>query len=251
MNAKEPLQPTEHPGRVTALTGVTSAASVNSMHSMVSTAALRMKSQFGFIRFTLTGAICALFAGCLFKPTTIPTRSFVLTPVSASEHPSGATKHLPIGVGLVKMPPYLMKTPMAVRHNANEITYLEDSLWAEHLDNSFQRALAANLAALLPTDQVRLSVWQRDEVALAVYVAVEQFDIDIQGCGTLIAWWRIITPGTGRVIKSGQSRFNRQGPPPYADPQTMAATLSELTGEFSQTLADAIRESVPAGVAGN
>ncbi len=210
-----------------------------------------MKSRARFVCLTLAGAVGALLAGCLFNANTVATRSFVLSPMPALTNASAATRHLALGVGMVKMPPYLMKNPMAVRNSAGEITYLENSLWAERLDNSFQRALADNLAALLPTDQIRLSVWQRQEVALAVYVVVEQFDVDAKGRGTLIAWWRITTPGAGKVLKSGQSRLNRQGPSPYANPQTMAATLSDLAGEFSQMLAGAIRETAPAGGAGN
>jgi len=39
----------------------------------------------------------------------------------------------------------------------------------------FQRELAANLATVSPTDQVRLSAWQRADIAAEVYVSIEQF----------------------------------------------------------------------------
>jgi uncharacterized lipoprotein YmbA len=204
-----------------------------------------MKSPASSLRLTLIGTIGVLLAGCLFKATTVTTRSFLLTPIPAAEAGPAAAGHLPVGVGLVKMPPYLMKTSMAFRKGPNEVGYLPNAFWAERLDQSFQRTLAANLAALIPTDRIRLSEWPRQEVALAVHVSVSQFDVDAEGRGALVAWWRLTAPGGDTVLKSGESRLNRAGPAPEADPQAMAATLSELAAELSRAVAQAIRESSP------
>jgi len=207
-----------------------------------------MKSRIRFPILALAGVTCALLAGCLFKPTTVPTRSFVLAPAPAQAAPAAAGG-LPFGVGLVKMPPYLMRSSLAVRKSGNEIEYLEGALWAERLDISFQRTLAANLCALLPSDQVRLTSWQRNEVAVAVYVGVEQFDVDEQGLAVLIAWWRVTSPGANSVLKNGRTRLTRNVATPRAQPEAMVTALSELTAELSQTLAQAIRTSAPPGVA--
>jgi len=45
--------------------------------------------------------------------------------------------------------------------------------------------MAANLATLLPTDQIRLSSWQSADVSVEVYVAIERFDVDTRGKGVL------------------------------------------------------------------
>jgi uncharacterized lipoprotein YmbA len=207
-----------------------------------------MKLHRRFLHLTLVCAMCAVLAGCLFKPTTVATRSFVLIPIPAGET-KAATGQVAVGVGPVKVPPYLLRSSIAYRKSANEISYLESSLWAEPLDKSIQRALGANLANLLPTDQIRLSAWQRTEVAVAVYVNVEQFDVDAQGRGTLIAWWRIVSPDGGRVLRSGQSRLTRSSAAKGGIPEIWVATLNELTTEFSQALAQVIRECVPAAAA--
>ncbi len=196
-----------------------------------------------FLRLTLVTAAGALLAGCLLRPTTTKTHSFVLTPIPVPENSAPASAHLPIGVGLVKMPEYLARTSMAVRKTTNEIEYLENDLWAESLDRSFQRTLAANLATLLPTDQIHISAWQPHSVAMAVYVSVDQFDVNAEGRGTLLAWWRVVTPVGDKVLKSGETTLRRNGPAPRANPQALAATLSELTADFSKVLAQAIRES--------
>ena len=150
-----------------------------------------------------------------------------------------------MGVGQVKLPAYLFDTSLAVRKGTNEIEYLPSALWAERLDTGFQRVLAANLATLLPTDQIRLSAWQSEDVAAEVYVTIEQFDVDASGRGVLVAWWRILSPGGEKTLKAGESRLARQGPPPDADPSGAVATLSELVADLSRQLAQALKETTP------
>ena len=101
------------------------------------------------------------------------------------------------------------------------------------------------MAAKIPTDQVRLGAWRPDDVAVEVYVTVEQFDVDQAGKGALVAWWRITAPGGGKILKSGEARLTKDGQSPASDSQNIAITLSELTATFSQTLADAVHEVAP------
>jgi uncharacterized lipoprotein YmbA len=106
--------------------------------------------------------------------------------------------------------------------------------------------LAANLAILLPTDQIRLSAWQSGDVSAEVYVAIEQFDVDARGQGVILAWWRILSPGGEKTLKAGECRLARQGPPPQADPSGAVATLSELAADLSRQVAQAVKETTPA-----
>ena len=147
-----------------------------------------------------------------------------------------------VGVGQVKLPAYLFDLSLAVRRGTNEIEYLPSVLWAERLDTGVQRVLAANLATLLPTDQIRLSAWRSDEVAAEVYVVIEQFDVDSTGRAVLVAWWRILSPGGEKTLKAGETRLARQGPPPDTSPSGAIATLSELVADFSRQLAQALKE---------
>ena len=203
--------------------------------------------------------VCAaglLLSGCFLKPVTVSTRRFILAPIPASELLSplphrgrgqgeGASipQQLSVGVGFVKMPAYLLRNSIVVRKGANEIEYLEDASWGERVDQSFQQTLAANLSILLPSGRVYLSAWERDQVKVRVFVNVEQFDVDTQGRGTLIASWRITAPGSEKPLKSGQARLARPGPAPHGNPQVIVTTLSALTAEFSRELAQAIHQS--------
>jgi uncharacterized lipoprotein YmbA len=149
---------------------------------------------------------------------------------------------LPLGMGQVKIPAYLLDTSLAVRKGINEISYLPSVLWAERLDVGLQRVLAANLGSLLRCDPVRLSAWRSNEVAAEVYVRIEQFDVDATGRCLLVASWRILAPGGEKTLKTAESRLTRQGSLPDADPAGCIAALSELAIDFSCQLAQAIKE---------
>ena len=200
------------------------------------------------VRLLLALTLSVNLTGCFgfLKPAKPTARHFVLSAVPAAGStavPSGAVA---IGVGPVKMAAYLFNTSMAVRKGSNEIDYLPATFWAERLDTGFQRVLAANLATLLPTDQIRVSAWQNSDVSAEVYVAVEQFDVDARGQATIVAWWRILSPGGEKLLKAGECRVARQGPAPDANPSGAVATLSDLAAELSRQVAQAIKETMPA-----
>ncbi len=191
--------------------------------------------------------LCASLTGCGFlKPAKPTTRYFVLTPMPSTVPATVASKPLPVGLGKVKLPAYLFDTSFAVRKGTNEVEYLPSVLWAERLDTGCQRALAANLAALLPSDQVRLSAWQSSDVSAEVYVTIEQFDVDARGQGVIAATWRVMAPGGEKTLKTGQCRLARQGPSPQTNPSGAVATLSDLLVELSRQLARALQESATA-----
>jgi uncharacterized lipoprotein YmbA len=171
------------------------------------------------------------------------TRYYVLTPVAGTRCASGS---LAVGLGRVKLPPYLDNNSLAVRQGTNEVEYLESAFWAERLDAGFQRVLAANLAIVLPAEQVRLSEWRSEDVSAEVHVTVEQFDVDARGQGVLVAWWRVLSPGGDKTLKAGECRLTRQGPAPDTNPSGAVATLSELAADLSRQVAQAVKETTPA-----
>jgi uncharacterized lipoprotein YmbA len=189
--------------------------------------------------------ICLILSGCMFKPVTVSTRYFTLTPAPSGEpRPvvSSGAGNLSIGIGFVKMPSYLLRNSMIIR-NGPEIEYLENAVWSERLDESFQRDLAANLADLLPSDSIYLTDWDHDQVSVAVYINVQQFDVDINGHGTLIAQWRITAPGSDVPLKAGRAKLEHSGPSPRGKPEVIAETLSDLAAQFSRQIAESICEA--------
>ncbi len=198
-----------------------------------------------FAALLLALAACVCLTGCFgfLKPAKVTARHFVLTALPAAEPVKVVPGALAVGVGLVKLPAYLFNTSLAVRTGTNEIDYLPQILWAERLDAGMQRVLAANLATLLPTDQVRLSAWRSEDVAAEVYVAIGQFDVDTRGNAVLVAWWRILAPGGEKTLKAGECRVARSGLPPDVSPSGAVATLNDLMADLSCQLAQALKET--------
>lgn len=200
------------------------------------------RTRLGAMVFAL--ALGAGLTGCGFlKPAQSMARHYVLTPMPSTGAGPVAPNALAVGLGPVKLPAYLFNTSLAIRTGTNEIEYLPSALWAERLDTGFQRVLAANLALALPTDRLRLSAWRTEEVGAEVYVTLEQFDVDTNGRGVLVAQWRVLAPGGEKTLKTGRSRLTLQGLPPNAGASGAVATMSELVAEFSRQLAQALPEA--------
>ena len=259
MNAKSPTQtsPCEHPDPLTGLSRIVRSSLPD--NPTITAAAGHPISAFGFpsvfgFRFSdlplllIALAACACLTGCFgfLKPACETARRYVLTPLPAAEPANVVPGALGVGVGQVKLPGYLLDSSLAVRKGTNEIDYLPLALWAERLDTGIPRVLAANLAVLLSTDQIRLSAWRSEEVGAELYVAIEQFDVNASGQAVLVAWWRIVSPGGEKTLKAGESRLTHQGPPPAANPSGAIATLSDLLADLSRQLAQAIKETAPA-----
>ena len=164
-------------------------------------------------------------------------RSFMLTALPAASAGSQSTgpETLTLGMGLVKVPGYLLRRSMAVRQDNNEVVYLDKAMWAERVDTGLQRVLASNLGALLSTDKVRLAPWRSEETSVEVHVQVERFDVDVRGEAMLTAWWRVLSRGGRDVIASGHFSASRSGRPPAEDPGGAAASLSALAAELSES----------------
>ena len=188
-------------------------------------------------------ASCLVGCSLVSPPKGVSPRSFVLAPIS-SPSPTGRTssKDIVVGIHAVKMPGYLSGKSFAMRRENNEIVYLESAVWAERLDTSLQRTLAADLARLIPTDRVRLTRWGAEAVAVEVDVNVDRFDVNSRGEGVLVAWWRLLSPGDAKVLASGIFSANRKGPPPDKDPLGASTLMSHLASDLAETLTRAIKE---------
>lgn len=196
-------------------------------------------------RLVIVWVISIFMVGCslLSPPEGLTPRSFVLTPASGPS-PTGRTSssNIVVGIHAVKMPGYLSRKSFAIRRDNNEIVYLESADWAERLDTSLQRVLAADLARLIPTDQVRLSRWAAETVSVEVDVNVDRFDVDSRGQGSLVAWWLLLSPDGEKVIDSGRFSTTRKGPPPDKDPLGASNLMSHLVSDLAETLAHAIKQ---------
>jgi uncharacterized lipoprotein YmbA len=205
-----------------------------------------MNSGSRLTRVAFLSLAAMLLVGCLFRRQAVTVRHFILSPISTNEPQLATAEPISVGIGVVKMPSYLLRDSVAVRNGDNEIQYLEGAQWGERLDQSFQRTVAANLSRLLSSDRVYSTDWARNQVLLRVFINVQQFEVDTKGHGTLVAHWRITSAGADTPLKNGTARMDRVGNSPHGNPGVIAVTLSDLTSEFSRDLAQSIRENAKA-----
>jgi uncharacterized lipoprotein YmbA len=184
-----------------------------------------------------------ILTGCLLRSSNFEPRRFVLTPLPASERVASAGRDVSLSVSPVQLPGYLSRRALMVRQSASEVDFRDDAIWAERLEDGFQRVLVANLSLLVPSSQVEPSGGEHSQVR--VLVTLEQFDVDKDGRGTLTARWRLSAPGKNQPLKTGETRLTRSGPAPANNPQAIPETLSALTADFSKALVQTIRENTP------
>ena len=191
------------------------------------------------LRVAALGLSGLALTGCLnLKPVADPTRFYVLSPVPGAA--SGTiVSHGPLALGLgrVEIPAYLLDSRIALRPGAHEINYSEPHRWAERLDKGVQRVLGANLSALLGSDQVVLSAWQRGEVTAEIYLSVQRFECDERGRVVLEARWRIASPGGEKTLRADHAFIARQGPVLRADPEGAVGELSQALADLSRQIA--------------
>ena len=207
-----------------------------------------MKTRICPLRLVFASLSSVLLSGCLLKTATVPTRHFVLAPISADQSSPTPKEHFPVEIGFVKMPAYLLRDSIAVRNGANEIEYLENALWAERLDQSFQRALMADLYGSLP-ETIHFADSEGNRQTAKIFINVHRFDVDTKGRGTLVAQWRIAASDGARPLTSGYTSLDRTGASPRGNPAAIARTMSELTADFSSELTRSLSGSArtPAG----
>jgi uncharacterized lipoprotein YmbA len=185
---------------------------------------------------------CSVF---LFLPgcgKSKPSRFYVLSPLPPGN--VAPPQELAIGIGPLKFPDYLLRPQIATQEKANQLKYAEYDRWAESLDDNFARILAGNLSQLIPTDKVHIYPWlEIMRVQYQLLVEVTRFGQTEDGSIVLTVYWSVLDHAKRVDLLQRRSRFSRPAPaaspPDYA---ALAAGMSELVGEFSREVAQALRD---------
>ena len=194
----------------------------------------------------ITLGIVVLAAGMLVLQTgcakSKPSRFYLLSPLPAGD--TAANRDLAVGIGPLKFPDYLLRPQIATHANANQLDYAEYDRWAEPLDENFARVLAGNLVRLIPTERVYIYPWLETlPVHYQLLVGVRSFGQTEDGRIELTVSWSIMDDASRQHLLKRRSTFSR--PAPSADPMdyaSVAAGMSELVGEFSREVAQALRD---------
>jgi len=188
----------------------------------------------------LVGA-SVLLAGCL-SPKEDPTRFYVLSTSEAlqvddtwDDRPGMRD----IGVGPFTMPGYLDRPQFVRRIGPNEVQPVEAARWAETLEEGFERVLAEDLDALLPTVRVHAHPWRsstRAQWIISGYVT--KFETDRSGEAVLDVTWRVL--GADRVPTRVGARSVLRATGTGESVDADVATMSGVLNQFAVMLADSL-----------
>ena len=177
--------------------------------------------------------------GCATSPAT---RFYVLTPVSPGDAaPSLASIGITVGIRSVTLPDELDRPQIVTRTGPNTVQIAEFDRWSGSLRDNIMQIIAANLATLLPGDQVAVYPWRLDTpVDREAIVDITRFDCEMAGQCALQARWRVIERGRTPSTVYGQSTLSVAAGRDYA---ALVATQSRLVGALSTDIARAVRRT--------
>ena len=185
---------------------------------------------------TVAVALLGLLPGCL-GPRTETSRYYTLP----ADRPAAVATAPPVtslGLGPVTLPPYLSRPEFATRLGPERITFASSDRWAAPLDELVARALAENLRAWLPAQEVVRWPWPLGtppEVSASVDFL--RFEADADGGATLEARWTI--SARGRPPVPGATRVRESGAP--GDAAGSVAALGRALGQLARDLAASAR----------
>ena len=183
---------------------------------------------------------------CISLKRTPEARFFVLTSVSAPA--SMGSEIIPSGVvGLltVRLPGHLERPQLVSRLSSGELEVHEFFRWAEPLDRGVQRVVGENLSALMPEHRVVRQPWpSATDLTCRISLEISVCGVWKSGQGELTGRY-VLLPARGEVPLVAQAfRFERPAPSSgrsAVTPEGTVAILSDLLGDLSVRLAEAVR----------
>ena len=184
----------------------------------------------------LCGVTLFVLSGCLGSP---PTQFYLVPSLTSPDTTSPAgQRDLTLGVGPVTVPPYLDRPQLVTRTSRVKLALADFDHWAAPLADTIARALAKNLARLIPTDRVVLSPWSRTlDPDAQVTVEVLQCDRGPEGQVVLVARWSLLDhDGKERVLRTARLSQAAGGADYEAMVTAMGRTLEVLAQDMATTL---------------
>jgi len=193
-------------------------------------------------------AIAIALAGCgpILAPRADPAKFYLLTP--AADPPSTQTAAaqrsaggFTLGLGPVKLPPYLDRPEVVTRSAPNRLDLSKTDRWGESLQNNFTSVLTRDLAAQIGTQQIVVFPWySTTHIDMQVQVEVYHFETDSQGNARLSAKWTVRDGAGKNILYSAESNLIQPSKP--GDSADGAAALSRTVGDLSREIANMVQQ---------
>lgn len=198
----------------------------------------------GAIAMTLAG--CSSVAKTILAPQPDITKFYLLTPTAdATAAPPAAAQGVggdfAIGLGPIKLPPYLDRQEVVTRAAPNRLELSRNERWGESLQNGFAGVMARDLAAQTGTGRVILFPWYNTvHIDLQVQIDVYRFETDGTGNAQLSAKWTILDSTGKNILYTVESNLTEPSKP--GDTTAAAAALSRTVGDLSGQIANMLHQ---------
>ncbi|MBT3870609.1 MAG: membrane integrity-associated transporter subunit PqiC [Gammaproteobacteria bacterium] len=181
-----------------------------------------------------------LLAGCSSSVDAV--RYYLIEPVSVA----GATNRGDMSIEIVdlEVPQYLDRLQIPSRRPDSQLVFASAHQWGESLRKNLTRALARNLTNLLGTAAIGTPANRLSSLpAYRLTVYIERFERGADGYVHLLVRWQLIHRETSETITNSSNEYISERRIDSPDFAGTVFAMSELLGEFSQTIAQRIEES--------
>ena len=206
-----------------------------------------------FFRIFLAGVIAASMSGCsymakaILAPQKDISKFYLLTPTADTATPSTATAatqstndSFTLGLGPIKLPPYLDRPEIVTRAAPNRLELSKEDRWGESLQNGFTRAMERDLSAQTGASIIVFPWYNTVHIDMQVQIDVYRFETDAQGIATLSAKWTILDSTGKNILYTVETRFTQPSKP--GDNTEAAAALSRTIGDLSSQIANMMQQ---------
>jgi uncharacterized protein len=205
------------------------------------------------LKTCVAGAIVMSMAGCsyiakaILAPQKDISKFYLLTPTADTAAPGTAqattqstSDSFTLGLGPIKLPPYLDRPEIVTRAAPNRLELSKEDRWGESLQNGFTRAMERNLAAQSGAAIVLFPWYSTVHIDMQVQIEVYRFETDSQGIATLTAKWTILDSTGKNILYTVESHLTQPSKP--GDTTEAAAALSRTVGDLSSQIANMIQQ---------
>jgi uncharacterized protein len=206
-----------------------------------------------FFRVLLAGVIAASVTGCsymakaILAPQKDISKFYLLTPTAdsaaqtaAAPTAPGTTGDFTLGLGPIKLPPYLDRPEIVTRMAPNRLELSKEDRWGESVQNGFTSAMQRNLAAQAGAVVIVFPWYNTVHIDMQVQIDVYRFETDAQGTATLSAKWTILDSTGKNILYTVESHLTQPSKP--GDMTEAAAALSRTIGDLSGQIANMLQQ---------
>lgn len=210
---------------------------------MTLTRLLLKTSAAGALVMSLAG--CSYLAKAILAPQKDISKFYLLTPTADAAAPASAAVQstsgsFTIGLGPIKLPPYLDRPEIVTRMAPNRLELSKEDRWGESIQNGFTRAMERDLAAQSSGTVILFPWYNTVHVDMQVQIDVYRFETDGQGNATLSAKWTILDSTGKNILYTVETSLTQPSKP--GDVTDATAALSRTIGDLSSQIANMMHQ---------